>query len=326
MHTNDSQDNNSKAKLSRLKNWLRIITSLSLLSFIIVSVDFDQLVSIFKNIDTKFIVIILVFDIFMRLFVSYRWYVLLHRTHPDFGFGEATRTTFIANFIGQFLPSWVGIEALRIYGMAKKTSDLAGSFTSVFIDRVLGVLSLLISVCIGLVFAPEGIHSNIKIAVWIFFVFLLIGLTIIFHPFPRKTIEMLMPARLKSLTQDKLKKLYVSIDEYKKYPWTLFWALLLAIIFQFFRIVLAYLAALALGVHPPVLDFFALFPIILFMMLLPISVAGIGVRDFSLIYFFSTFGIMDEASAFSVSIIIFVSMIFCSLPGAYFYITTRSTK
>ena len=314
----------TKAGLSRFSSWIRFAISFSLLFFILRSLDLNQLVSIFKNITIKYVIAVFAIDIGLRLFVSYRWYVLLNRTHPTFGLGEATRITFVSNFIGQFFPSWIGIEAMRIYGMAKKTSDLSGSFISVFIDRILGIFSLLITVCIGLVFVPEGLHPNIKLTAWISSGLMLLMFILMFHRMPRKAIETLLPGRLKSLLGAKLTKLYQSIDEYKHYPWTLAWALILAIIFQFFRAIWAYVAALSLGIQPPLLHFFALFPIILFMMLLPISVAGIGVREFSLVYIFSKFGIMDEASALSVSIIIFASTLFSTLPGAFLYNKKRS--
>lgn len=309
-------DQNRKSKWG---GWIRIVVSFSLLALLFSRIDAGQLVSVLKNARVEIVAVVLLLEIALRLFVAFRWRVLLKKTHPSFGFPDAVRVTFVANFLGQFLPGWVGIEAVRIYGMAKRTLDFAGSFTSVFMDRVFGMLSILVVACAGLYFAPEGLHPDIKILVWGILLLAIVSITVLFHPVTRQITEAVLPAGVMRLIGSKLGKLYTSIDEYKAWPATLVWSLLLATLFQVFRILVAYTAAIAIGVNPPILEFAALFPIVMLLVLLPISIAGLGIREVSFVYFYSTFGVMDEVSALAVSIVIFLSGLISTLPGAYFY-------
>jgi uncharacterized protein (TIRG00374 family) len=87
-----------------------------------------------------------------RALMAYRWVVLLR---PFSGPGGPTlrvvmRIFFISTFVGTFLPSSVGGDAVRAYALSKHGVPAAGAIASVLMDRMLGVLSLLIMAMLGL--------------------------------------------------------------------------------------------------------------------------------------------------------------------------------
>lgn len=57
-------------------------------------------------------------------------------------------------------------------------------------------------------------------------------------------------------------------------------------------------------------------PIILFLVLPPITVGGLGVREAGFIYFFGTTGMEAEAT-FALSLLIYLGAIVSALPGAW---------
>ncbi len=58
--------------------------------------------------------------------------------------GWLTRTYFVALFAGQFLPAAIGGDAVRAVELGRKTGDGAEAVASVLIDRLVGVVSLVV--------------------------------------------------------------------------------------------------------------------------------------------------------------------------------------
>ena len=76
------------------------------------------------------------------------------------------------------------------------------------------------------------------------------------------------------------------------------------------------LAAWALGIDIALPHFLVFVPIILFVQLLPISVAGLGTREAAFVYFFGSVGVGAE-SAFALSLLFFAGTILSAVPGAF---------
>ena len=84
-----------------------------------------------------------------------------------------------------------------------------------------------------------------------------------------------------------------------------------------------FVGALMMGESPSFVLFLTLVPIVMFVTLLPISIAGLGVREASLVALFSQFGVMDAAQAFVLSMLVFLSGLLSILPGGWIYISQR---
>jgi len=92
----------------------------------------------------------------------------------------------------------------------------------------------------------------------------------------------------------------------------------LSLIVQFLRILTVYLAALALGIEVPFAPYLVLVPVTALITLVPISLAGLGVREGAFVYFFSRAG-MSEAGAFSLSLMVFGLSLVLWVVGAALY-------
>jgi hypothetical protein len=88
--------------------------------------------------------------------MGYRWVVLLcivdRAARPPLA--EILRIFFVSTFVGTFLPS-VGGDALRAYSIAKLHVSGADAVASVFMDRMLGVASILVMALVGLTLAHD---------------------------------------------------------------------------------------------------------------------------------------------------------------------------
>src|SRR5688572_721459 len=69
--------------------------------------------------------------------------------------GRILRVFFVSTYLGTFLPGSVGGDAVRTYGLNRLAVPAADAFASVFLDRLLGIVSLLVMALLGLVLARE---------------------------------------------------------------------------------------------------------------------------------------------------------------------------
>ena len=107
-----------------------------------------------------------------RSLMALRWIDLLVALTPGSRppFGRVLRIFFVSSFVSNFVPS-VAADMYRAYALARHDVHLAESTASVLMDRVLGVLSMVIVGACALPFAPDlGIARGLMFALAVAFV------------------------------------------------------------------------------------------------------------------------------------------------------------
>ena len=87
---------------------------------------------------------------------------------------------------------------------------------------------------------------------------------------------------------------------------------------QALRIVQAYCLGRALGIEADLTVYFAFIPIILLIMLLPLTVNGLGTSQAGFVWFFTRAGV-SSAPAFALSILFVALGVVGNLPGGLLY-------
>ncbi|RMG76117.1 MAG: UPF0104 family protein, partial [Bacteroidetes bacterium] len=105
-----------------------------------------------------------------------------------------------------------------------------------------------------------------------------------------------------------------SINEYENHKIALIKVYLLSLSMQFCRILIYFFASHAVNTVLPFKYFLIFTPIVMFVVMLPISLAGIGLRESSFVYFFSKVGV-DPTVAFAISALVSVIIVVSILPG-----------
>ena len=76
--------------------------------------------------------------------MALRWRLLLSAKRIDVPLAWLTRTYFVALFAGQFLPAAIGGDAVRAVELGRRTHDAPEAVASVLIDRLVGLVSLVV--------------------------------------------------------------------------------------------------------------------------------------------------------------------------------------
>lgn len=302
---------------------LRATVSLGLIVIVFLSLDSRELRQSLAGVSLLMIAIMVAIDIALRLVSALRWYVLFRPVNDAASLREITRITFVASFFGQALPGVIGVEALRVYSLARSRDDWGGAFASVVADRVFGLISLGLMVLVGILIGPQKLQSLMLTPLLSVAAILAVVVLAAIIPTTRRRLESLFPRAFIGRLREWIDKVYHCFDYYKSNVPLLLYSLFLALGFQFARVLLFYVAALMLGQTPDFVYFVAIVPAVMFASLLPISIGGLGVREAGLVYLFAAFSVMDSATTFTVALLVFFTGVLSTLPGGLLYIRHR---
>jgi len=296
---------------------LKLLVSLGLLLYLFYfsgTVNIHKVITTLKQ--THLSIFIIVFFICLTgiLISAKRWSLFLPET---IRYSRLLSLFFIGSFFNTFMPGHVGGDIAKMFYLYRDTGKSGTSIASVFMDRYMGLCAMVIVSIIAFI----GGYSYIKGTeiVWIIpiasGVFLIISLT------------------LWKLNWGKIKFLnpfYNPFIGYKTKKGIISNSLLLSLIVQVIGITEVYLLSLAIGLKVPVIYFFIFVPIINVISAIPISIAGLGVREtgfvalFKLVpagqgMVFSELGVTSD-HAISLSILLFVVICLVSLIGGIEYL------
>jgi len=305
--------------------WLRILVSLLLVGALVFFVDLDQVGRILASSRLDLVAWLLALMAAMRVLSGYRWFLLMRAGSPDIAFMSILRISLISVFAATFLPSGVGGEAIRIYGAARASSDLALAFSSAVVERAFGMFALLVMAAAGLSFGPPGLPDLLR--TWSFAGLLGLALAawLAMARRPRDhLLSVLARFSILSPVRERLRKLYARFDLFANGP-VLLWSLLLAFVLQLGRILAALLAARALHVDVAFVNFLVIVPAALLISSLPVSIGGLGVREGVMVTLLAMVGVAP-AAGLAISVLLFVTGFVTTLPGAVFLAQMRTLR
>lgn len=290
----------SNMKIISKKNVIFILKasiSILILFIIITNINWGEVSKNLKYANYFLLSIALVFNIFERVELTYKWNLLIWARGIKVSFTRLFFINLIGAFGGLFLPSSLGTDVVRSFYLAKNNSEKSISISSVFVDRIIGLFSLILLGVLSLFFSSDLVpNTNIKF----YAIFLFIILLFIFYFFQKRETAFYLKKLLGKIKNrkipDAINKLHFSILDYKKYPKTLLFSFIITLLVQITRVLTYYFIALSFNISVPIVYFFIFIPIIMLVIMIPISIGGFGVREGTFIAFFALVGMsMNDA-------------------------------
>ena len=257
-----------------------------------------------------------------RALMAYRWIALLAPLAPGTRppVPVLLRTFFISTFLGTFLPQSVGADAVRTVSLVRDGVSGSQSLASVVMDRLLGVLGIVIGATAGLLLARDLLEDP-----WIATTLALAaggcaaGAAIVFSPRVdaaiRRLIQAWAPARLRPAGE----RVLDAVRRYESHRGLLAQVLAASVAVQALRVIQAWMLGRSLGITAGAGAYFAFVPIILLVMLLPITINGLGVSQWGFQTLFARVG-TPAPQALALSILFVALGIVGNLPGAVLYL------
>lgn len=205
---------------------------------------------------------------------------------------EILRILFIGNLYGSVLPSMIGGDAYYIYCFGKSFKDIPRITSGIILIKIIGITVFLI---IGLIFILSYYsfflnlinNLNYEITGNIFFLSILIlSLVLIFLLLKKYSIKIRVALESLSLIIVEIKRAYLVLLK----------IVVFSIVFYFFSIGGRTLIAKAIGIDLNISIIAFLIILINLIILLPISISGIGIREMLYVFLFSKLGVSNEVA------------------------------
>ncbi len=297
---------------------VRLLITAAILAYLSTTIDMADAARAVASVGRLHLAAVLLLVAVDRAVMILRWVLLLRASGIRITTPDAIRLFLVSSFVGSFLPAGVGADAVRAYGLTRDAATGSEALASVAVDRVLGVLSLVVMGVIGvLAWAPAGRDWRVAGLA------LAAGGACVAGFWADQWLRWLVPNHRhgRSITRRVL-RLTDAIGRYRGRRGVLAQVMAWSMVVQVLRITQAYLLALGLGMTVPFAYFLLFMPIGLLMLLLPISVSGFGLPQGVIVWLLRPMGVADSAS-FALSTLILLTGLAGNLPGLVLWLKAR---
>ena len=216
-------------------------------------------------------------------------------------------------FVGNFLPTTIGGDVLRVARLGREAHDRPRAFASVIIERLTGWFVLPFLTLVALILDPSLLSERsgrIAALVAAFTLMILCGIVYLAeHP--------KIGGRVVGDTgiRQSLGAVHTGLSIYRREPAAAIRLLAVGALYQLLLVLAVGLTAAAIGIRPGVLAWLAFAPMVLVIQVLPVAIGGLGVREGALVVFLAGYGVSD-ASAVSLGLALYALNLLVSLAGA----------
>jgi hypothetical protein len=311
---------------------VRLAITAVILAILAMGIDMRESAAAIALIDLRYLAAVLALVAVDRAVMILRWILLLRARGIAIATGDAIKLFLVSSFVGSFLPAGIGGDAARAYGLSRdaargpradsaRWAGATGSdaVASVAVDRLLGVLSLVVMAVVGVIaWTPAG-RSDWRIAGAILSLTVAAGAVF----WANELLRWIIPDhRHGNFFTRRLLKVADAVGRYRSHRGVLLHVMAWSIAVQVLRVTQAYLLGLGLGMTVPFAYFLLFMPLGLLMLLLPISISGFGVPQGVIVWLLRPMGVPD-AQSFALSTLIVLTGLAGNLPGLWLWLRQR---
>ena len=294
---------------------LRLAISLLVFVLIFRTIELGEVLQTMLGASPALLLLGLAFQLLSTLLASYRWTRVMQRLGFAQHFPFYLRSYFKGSFFNQGLPTSVGGDALRVLDVARTGHRKRDAFYGVAVDRGLGLAGLLLFNLLAHWLAPALLPGPVF---WLLNGIAIGGLLgfVLLHWMQRLAwLEHWGPSRVIRRIAQRLAAVLASPSDWLQHS-----ALSLAI--HMLTLLAIFSLGRAVGLEFSLLTYMVIVPPVILLTLIPISLAGWGVREGGMIGLFALIG-GEHTLVLSMSILYGVTLIVSSLPGLYAYLSGK---
>ena len=301
---------------------LRVSISIILLIFLFKQVDKKSLLEIIKNANKGFLLLAFFAFSLPYLLCILRWEMLLKAIKIHLSLKRVIISSAGGFFFSLFLPSTIGGDVVRSIDLATHTKRPREVVATVLLDRLSGYVGLVILALLALFLGWSFVQDrSVLLSVGIITAVLICVLLVLFNRFIYAKINSLLHSPSAGKIREAIKDLHQELYFFRHHKRVLFNNVIFSLIIQTIAPISFYIIALAIGIKINILYFFVYLPIIGAITMLPISIGGLGLRDATIIFFFTKAGLSKDLS-FAMSLVGFLFILIYSGIGGLIYVLT----
>jgi uncharacterized protein (TIRG00374 family) len=298
-----------------MKNIIKLIITIVMFYFLFQYVNFTNLLDILAKSHGGTIFIAIIFQLASTYLAAYRWRLIMKLLVFKESVSYYVVSYFKGTFFNQVLPSSIGGDAVRIIDLTQKGYDKKDAFYGVFVDRVVGLVGLLVLNLFATIIFFGAFDFHFSILIILITVGGISGFFALFYLNKIKFLEHYKFLNLFHRLANRLNKLYTS-------KVLLLQHIFISVIVHTLTILAIYSLALSIDFHIDFKIFLIALPPVFLLTIVPISLAGWGIREGAMVGIFMLVG-ADQTKVLAMSILYGILLIVSALPGSYYWVKSK---
>jgi len=299
-----------------VQRWIRILLSIGLLLLVIALADGREVWRALTRVHPGWLMAAAAVAGVDRMIIIHRWQLLLAGRGIRLTFRQLTRVQLRAAFMGSFLPTSIGVDAIRMATLCRSGHSGPDVVAATLLDRMSLIIgTLVVGAATCLLLARELLPAPLQWAVLEITLATLIMIVSFLHPAMRRwcrlTLLPWVPSRFRQAVHDTARALLLYRHERR----LLGAVAVLTGAALVVRIVFVGMIALAVGRALPPLGLVMVVPPLWIIGMLPITVGGLGVQDVGYVAMMGLIGV-SAPLAVSMSVVEHLLARLGNLPGA----------
>ena len=291
----------------------------------------NRLVQIFRQMNISVFAAVLGIFIISQIIIGLRWWLLLRSQHIFINFWAVVRLYLLGWFYNNFMPGSVGGDLLRAWYVTKHTDKKFEAVLTVFIDRVIGLLSTFVIAVFFYMFFLQGQANALTFTgrsgpfsflaeykgciIWVAGVLAAILCGLLLHGRSRVLLRAAwLHIRIHSVRA--FEKLKDAVYVYYSKPLTILAAFGLTVFIQIVTITGFWFLGKNLGITAGLKYYYVFFTLTWVLGALPVSIGGAVVVEGTLAYLFIRYAGVEAEPALALALCQRIVWMIASLPGA----------
>jgi uncharacterized membrane protein YbhN (UPF0104 family) len=307
----------------KLKIALRIGVSCLFVGYLSFKVDLSAIAAAVNNVDLIFYLLSTLIAVLSNFFIAGKYYLLIKESPINHSMLSLVTINFISRFYALFLPSAVGREIVRWFKVTRNQEGRASFIASIIFERLTFLLVLILCGSIP-IFLPgsipeiDGLKSRLQ--PWTILTLVIVAILLSFYVSALvRSLVKSIAGRLFNRFSDKF-NIISFIDNFSlnKAKTTVYAAIVgLSLVWQIFYIIRLVALIKAAALPLTLIDIVWMGSLVLLVQTLPISLAGIGLREGAYAYLFTLYGLPPEKGVL-MGILFFSQMLIMAFMGGVF--------
>lgn len=307
---------------SFFKEFSKIFITIILLYLLFRKIPAGDVFRIIRKMDLRYLYLSIGLIFLYYGFFAIRWRFLLQSQDIDLKPGRSFLYILISFFFNNFLPSGLGMDAVRsAYAGGKKNFEKA--FGASLMERILGISGMMV---IGLfsIFSLKSEFARFGV-LYLFIIFLIGSIYFLMVSLKWRWLkDKLLSIKFLNLGES-LRNVYKALKIYSKKKKVILAGLGYSILVQMAIIWINFFLARGLSMKIPFIVFVAYIPLITVISLIPITINGLGMRESAYVFLFSSYGVMQK-EALSLSLLFFAASVVASSIGGILFLFVRKRQ
>jgi len=282
------------------------------------SIGVYDLGRVIRQVDPWYLLPALIFNLLATVTASYRWYLVMQAL--DFGHGPAFyfKSYLKAAYFNQVLPTSIGGDAFRVLEAGRLGRGNKEAFYGVLLDRVVGLVGLLVLNLIANLAYPGLLPRPVFLLINVIAVFGLAGVVTFAAAGRIRRLDRYLVLKHLHEFSARIRTLYKTRSAIAFHT-------ALAVAIHFVLVLSVYFVGRGVGLAYDLPAFLVIVPPVFMLMVIPVSLAGWGVREGGFIGLFVLIG-ADKTQVLSMSLIYGLLGLVAALPGLFFFLAGRQHR